>query len=143
MTRKTNRLDSLRVIRVASALLGALTLLAASCADQRRAEQPQPIGAAELAERIRAGSAPLILDVRTREEYAAGHIPGAVNIPHDELSGRLEELGADKATEMIVHCRSGWRAVFAEDILIRAGYTNLRDLEGHMQAWQEAGYPTE
>jgi rhodanese-related sulfurtransferase len=135
--------DLLRITRTACALLAALTLVATSCGNPRRAGQPQPIGAADLAERIHAGSAPLILDVRTREEYAAGHIPSAVNIPHGELSGRLPELGADKADEVVVLCRGGTRAAFAEDVLARAGYTNLRDLEGHMQAWQEGGYPTQ
>jgi hypothetical protein len=62
---------------------------------------------AELAARIEAGTAPLILDVRTPEEYAAEHIPGAVNISHTELAGRLAELDAYKNKEIVVHCRSG------------------------------------
>jgi len=134
--------DPFRITHIAYALLAALTLATASCEDSRRSDQPQPMGAAELAERIRAESAPFVLDVRTRREYAGGHIPGAVNIPYDELSGRLDELGADKTAEVVVHCQTGQRAVFAEDALARAGYTNVRDLEGHMRAWQGAGYPT-
>ena len=135
-------MDSLRIVRVAGALLVGLTVLAASCADPQGAGSPQPIGAAELSERIRAGSPPRILDVRTREEYAAGHVPGAVNIPYDELSSRLAEIDADKAAEVVVYCQSGRRADVAEGLLRRAGYTNLRDLEGHMQAWNRSGHPT-
>ena len=100
------------------------------------------MGAVELVERIRADSAPLILDVRTRREYADGHITGAVNIPYDELPGRLDELNGDKTVEVVVYCQTGQRAVFAEDVLARAGYTQVRDLEGHMRAWRRAGHPT-
>jgi len=97
----------------------------------------------ELAARIEAGTAPLILDVRTPEEYAAEHIPGAVNISHTELAGRLAELDAYKNKEIVVHCRSGKRAGLAEMILSDAGFTAVRDLEGHMLQWQENGYPIE
>jgi len=135
-------MDLFRTTRIACALLAALTLTTASCGDSRRSDQPQPMRAAELAERIRAESAPLVLDVRTRREYARGHIPGAVNIPYDELRGRLDELDGDKTAEVVVYCQTGQLAVFAEDVLARAGYTNVRNLEGHMRAWRRARYPT-
>jgi rhodanese-related sulfurtransferase len=133
--------NSLRITHVACALLAALILATTSCEDSRRSDQPQSMGAAELAERIRAKDAPLVLDVRTRREYAAGHIPGAVNIPHGRLTRRLDELGGDKGVEVVVYCQTGERAVSARDVLARAGYTNIRDLEGHMRAWRRAGYP--
>lgn len=135
-------MDLFRTTRIACALLAALTLTTASCGDARRSDQPQPMRAAELAERIRAESAPLVLDVRTRREYARGHIPGAVNIPYDELRGRLDELDGDKTAEVVVYCQMGQLAVLAEDVLARAGYTNVRNLEGHMRAWRRARYPT-
>jgi phage shock protein E len=81
--------------------------------------------------------------VRTRKEYAAGHIPGAVNIPYDELANRTDELGITTDDEVIVLCQKGPRAKFAEDLLIDAGYENVRDLTGHMRAWERAGYPTQ
>ena len=135
-------MDSFRITRIACALLAALTLATASCGDSRRSDQPQSIGAAELAERIRAEDAPLVLDVRTRREYAAGHIPGAINIPYDKLPRRLDKLGGDKTVEVVVYCQAGQRAVLAEGVLARAGYANVRSLEGHMQAWQRARHPT-
>ncbi|MBW2447445.1 MAG: rhodanese-like domain-containing protein [Deltaproteobacteria bacterium] len=101
------------------------------------------IAAAELAGRIQAGSPPLVLDVRTRDEYARGHIPGAVNIPHEELPSRLAELPIGSSDEMVVHCQSGRRAAIAENALRENGYTNVRDLVGHWKAWQEAGLPSE
>lgn len=75
----------------AALLLGALAL-AAGCSDA--ASAPEISGEA-LAARIAAGSAPLVLDVRTPGGYASGHVPGARNIPHTELGARRGELGPD------------------------------------------------
>lgn len=91
--------------------------------------------------RIDAGQPPLILDVRTAEEYTAGHIPGAANIPHTEIDARLAELGDQRDREIIVHCRSGTRAGMAEKGLVEAGYTNVIHLEGDFQDWQAQGRP--
>ena len=106
-------------------------------------ESTGTIAAAQLADRIPAGSAPLVLDVRTREEYAQGHISGAFNIPHDELPTRLAELPIAKSQEVVVHCQSGRRAGLAEETLRESCYSNGRDLAGHWQGWQAAGLPTE
>lgn len=102
-----------------------------------------PIAPKELAQRLQAGRAPVILDVRTPAEYAAGHIPGAINIPHTELSQRLGEIPGGKSAEVVVHCQRGGRAATAEETLAGAGYTNVRDLTGHMAAWQQDGLPVE
>jgi len=115
--------------------------VAAACAPQDGGSRS--IGAAALAERIAADDAPVVLDVRTPDEYAAGHIPGAVNIPHDELRDRIGELGADRDAEIVVHCQSGGRAAAAEEILHEAGFVQVIDLEGHMQAWKDGGNPVE
>jgi rhodanese-related sulfurtransferase len=101
------------------------------------------ISAVELTERIRGDTPPFILDVRTTQEFASGHVPGAVNVPHDELASRLEELPVEKSEEIVVHCQSGRRASLAEATLREAGYSNVRDLDGHWQAWQASGLPVE
>lgn len=123
------------------AAVSVLALLAALVGAAAAAESAAPIAAAELARRIEAGSAPLVLDVRTPKEFAAGHIPGAVNIPYDQLAGRLEELPGKRDTEIVVHCYSGKRAAVAEGVLRDAGYTRVRDLEGHWLGWSQAGLP--
>ncbi len=125
-----------------AAILVAAAIFAMACDAQTGAE-PASIAPQELAESVRRGDAPLILDVRSEAEYRAAHIPGAVNIPHDQLRDRLAEIDAAKRDEIVVHCKSGRRAGIAEQILGEAGYSNLRDLEGHMDAWQSGGYPTE
>jgi rhodanese-related sulfurtransferase len=133
--------NSFRITHIACALLAALTLAMTSCGDSRPSDQLQSMGTAELAERIRAKNAPFVLDVRSRREYAAGHIPGAVNIPYSKLPLRLDQLGSDKSVEVIVYCQTGQLAASAKDLLALAGYTNVRDLEGHMRAWRRARYP--
>ncbi len=87
-----------------------------------------------------AGAAHQLIDVRTPEEFAAGHIPGAVNIPIDELGGRLSELS--QAEPVVVYCRSGNRSAQAARILDQAGYSGVYDLGGVI-AWQQAGLPLE
>ena len=64
------------------------------------------ITADELSRRIDAGDALYILDVRTVKEFNAGHIEGAVCIPHDQVADRLDELPSDKSQEIIFYCRS-------------------------------------
>ena len=76
-------------------------------------------------------------------EFAAGHIPGAMNVPHDEVAARITSLGIAPDQELVVHCQSGKRAAMAEEALGGLGFTNLRDLEGHWQGWQGAGLPSE
>jgi rhodanese-related sulfurtransferase len=80
-----------------------------------------------------------VLDVRTPEEFAAGHVPGAVNISHEQLAARLAEVPRDK--DVVLYCRSGKRAGMAADVLYANGYTRLSHLEGDMQAWVANGRP--
>ncbi|MEE9207000.1 MAG: rhodanese-like domain-containing protein [Gemmatimonadota bacterium] len=101
------------------------------------------IESSELASRIDDGTAPFVLDVRTPAEYAEGHIAGAVNIPHTELADRLSELEFETSEEIVVYCRTGRRARVAEAILAEAGYTGVRDLQGHIQGWRAAELPLE
>jgi rhodanese-related sulfurtransferase len=74
-----------------------------------------------------------LVDVRTPDEYAAGHIEGAVNIPVQELPGRVDEL-APKDAPVVVYCRSGARSASARRTLEAAGYTKVLDL-GPMSRW--------
>jgi rhodanese-related sulfurtransferase len=112
-------------------------------AEEKPVSGPKKITAEELNKLIQRSQAPLILDVRSEGEFAQGHIPGALNIPHDQLSGRLTELGVAKTDEIVVHCYSGHRANIAETTLDNYGYVNLRNLEGHMEGWKKGGYPME
>lgn len=128
------------ITRWSLAAFALLWLLACAGSDAPPAATITP---EELASRIEAGTAPLVLDVRTPQEYEAGHIPGAVLIPHDQLASRIGELAGHENDEIVVHCKSGRRAAMAEEVLRGAGFTQVEDLKGHMLAWQEGGYPTQ
>jgi rhodanese-related sulfurtransferase len=85
----------------------------------------------------------VILDVRTPEEYAAGHLPGAVliDVRDPEFAKKIAAL--DKSKTYLVHCRSGRRSVTACDALGEAGFANLYNMLGGLVAWEEAGKPVE
>jgi phage shock protein E len=102
------------------------------------------IGAdALLARQAARDPALVVLDVRTPEEFAAGHVPGAINVPHDQLPGRLGELAALRDKDLVVYCKSGRRAGLALEVLGQQGYTRLSHLDGDMQGWEAAGRPVE
>jgi len=84
---------------------------------------------------------PFVLDVRTPEEFASGHVPDAVNIPHDQLAARLAEVPRDK--DVVLYCRSGRRTALAAEVLAGNDYTRLQHLEGDMAAWVDKGRPVE
>lgn len=123
------------------ASMGLVLLLALGCT---AASQGTPdVSQAQMVEWIEQGNAPLVLDVRTPEEFAAGHVPGAENIPHDQLAARLAELGDAQEREVVVYCESGRRAAWALETLEGAGFKELRHLNGDMAGWRHAGLPTE
>ena len=132
----------LRRSRMRPVAILALVALVASCT-RSDAAPAGSIDAKELAAQVAAGKAPVILDVRSPEEFAAGHIQGAINVPVGELADRLTGLELARGEEIVVHCERGPRAAKAETILIESGYTNVRDLSGHMSGWRAAGLPVE
>ena len=85
----------------------------------------------------------VILDVRSAEEFAEGHIPGAINMPFKQLTDYRQQLNKLNGKPIVVYCRSGRRAVIALDWLDQQGYAPLYHLDGDMLAWQEANLPVE
>ena len=72
----------------------------------------------------------IILDVRRPDEYAEGHIPGAINVPNEEIgSAEISEL-PDKTQLILVYCRSGRRSKEASEKLVKLGYTNIVEFGG-------------
>jgi len=81
------------------------------------------------------------IDVRMAEEYAGGHAPKAVNMPLDALEKDLAKL--DKNQPVYVICQTGRRSQKGSEILQKAGFKNIYNVEGGTSAWTSAGFPTE
>ena len=92
-----------------------------------------------LAEQLKAGSAPPIIDVRTTAEYQRDHLPGARLIPHTEIGNRLQELNISPEQPVVLYCKSGRRANLAATTLEHAGFSNVQILDGSIDAWRAAG----
>jgi rhodanese-related sulfurtransferase/predicted transcriptional regulator len=103
--------------------------------------QLQPVGAAELLNRLLEGNV-ILLDVRPIEEYAAGHLPDALSMPVTELEARLPELPQDK--EIVAYCRGPY-CVFADEAvaLLRTNGYKARRLEQGLPDWRALGLPVE
>jgi len=99
------------------------------------------IAPADLQARRDAGTAPVVIDVRTAEEYATGHIPGAVNIPYDQVAERISEVDAEHGVAL--YCMVGPRARKGEAALLESGYTSVFHIDGGLAAWQQSGLPVE
>jgi rhodanese-related sulfurtransferase len=113
------------VERLATAYLGAR-------------DQLEPVTRQELARRLQDGDPMVVLDVRPAAEYAAGHLPGAVSIPVDELRRRLAELPADR--EIVAYCRGPYCAFAHEAVaVLREEGFSARRLEDGLPEWQAAG----
>lgn len=98
------------------------------------------IDAHELQARLRSGSPPQVLDVRTDAEWRAGHIGGAIHAPVTELKSRLPSLGLDRNRPVVAVCRSAHRSIPAVRVLRSLGFDAVQLREG-MQAWWREGLP--
>ncbi len=94
----------------------------------------------------------ILIDIRDRAEYVAGHLPGAVCSPRGMLEFKIHELVAAEApdadrpaeeTPIMLYCGTGGRSALAAKVLDAMGYTNVRSLAGGSVAWQAAGFPVE
>lgn len=101
-----------------SSLIGALTLCGCAVSQQKITLPPGAV----------------LLDVRSDAEFARSHIKGAIVIPHDQISGRIEKAVPDKNTPLYIYCRSGRRVKIAIETLKTLGYTALHDLGGMDEA---------
>jgi glyoxylase-like metal-dependent hydrolase (beta-lactamase superfamily II) len=98
----------------------------------------------ELHDRVAQGDADLIvLDVREREAYLAGHVPGAQHLPRGQLELRVNEALADPTRRIVTCCEHGRISTLAAATLRELGFMRAVGLDGGLQAWREAGYPLE
>ena len=101
-----------------------LALLAAGCFAGNRPERPQ----------TKENETMILIDTRTPEEYAAGHLSGAILIPHDRILAEIGENAPDRSAKIILYCRSGRRAETARAALLAEGYTAVENFGGMPEA---------
>lgn len=82
-----------------------------------------------------------VIDIRTAEAYAAGHLPQARHVAFADLAAKAPLLAKNKATPVILICQNGQRSNKALDALKQAGYTEVHALEGGLDGWKKAGLP--
>jgi NADPH-dependent 2,4-dienoyl-CoA reductase/sulfur reductase-like enzyme/rhodanese-related sulfurtransferase len=100
------------------------------------------VTASQLKAELASPTPPLVVDVRTAQEWAAGHLSGAVHVPVDDLRAHFERIPKDR--DVVVHCRSGFRAHLALRVLMQEGYSRVRNLTGGWVSLEaEGGFQVE
>lgn len=127
-------IDNIWIIAIAVVSGGALLIPAL----QRRGAKLSQLQATQL---INQGKS-LILDVRSAEEFATGHLQNAKHIPLPELSTRLKEIEKSKISTVITVCERGTRSASAASLLTKAGFEKVFILDGGVSAWKSQGLPT-
>jgi phage shock protein E len=120
-----------------------LSLPALAAADTPAHETPKITQASLLGRLEKNDPALIVLDVRTPEEFAAGHVPRAINIPYTHLPARLADLPETSGKDIVLYCATGMRSEKAAERLRENGYARLLQLEGDMNRWAEAKRPIE
>jgi rhodanese-related sulfurtransferase len=93
----------------------------------------------ELARQLKAGSSPVVLDVRSEAEFKSGHIPGAIHAPLANILSAATAASSNKGDLLVVVCEHGPRAQLARMFLKFQGYKKLELLDGHMALWRQSG----
>jgi phage shock protein E len=99
------------------------------------------ISAQDAATKLKNGEA-VIIDVRDKDEWDEGHIPGAMHMSRGTIELDIEEKVPDPNAMIICHCGGGGRGALATESVQKMGYKNVRNLAGGLKAWRAAGLPT-
>ena len=94
---------------------------------------------------IDSGKTPIIVEALPREYYEAEHLPGAINIPHDEIQAKAAQVISDKSAAVVVYCASAEckNSHMAAESLRQLGYTRVYEYVEGKKDWKEAGLPVE
>jgi rhodanese-related sulfurtransferase len=95
----------------------------------------------DAAAKLSSGDA-LIVDVRDKDEWDGGHVPGATHMSRGTIELDIEEKVPDTNAMIICHCGGGGRSALAAETLQKMGYKNVRSMAGGLKAWKAAGLPT-
>jgi MFS family permease len=127
------------VLAIAVAALGVAAAVVPVPAGAQPQQPRAEIEARTLLEKIDSNAAPTIIDVRSREEFSHGHVPGAIQIPFEAIGRHVDEIPGSRQDAVIVYCGHGPRAWMAGAVLRWHGFTNVSYLAGHFSQWRAAG----
>ncbi len=96
----------------------------------------------EVKRRRDAGEKLILVDVREDNEWAKGHLPGAVHLGKGIIERDIEQAVPDTSAKVILYCGGGFRSALVADNLQKMGYTNVESMDGGWKGWLEAGLPT-
>jgi rhodanese-related sulfurtransferase len=98
---------------------------------------------ADVKRRREAGEKFILVDVREDNEWANGHLPGAVHLGKGIIERDIEQRVPDTNAKVILYCGGGFRSALVADNLQKMGYTNVESMDGGWKGWLDAGLPTE
>ena len=96
----------------------------------------------EVKQKLDAKDPITIIDVREDNEWAKGHLPGAIHLGRGIIERDIENAVPGKATAIVLYCGGGFRSALAADNLQKMGYTDVVSMDGGWRGWTEAGLPT-
>lgn len=127
--------------RRATVVLLVLPLVVAACGGGSTTRVIETVSPEVAAERLAEAPAPVVLDIRTPEEVAAGRLAGAVNIDFYEADFADRIAALDRDAGYVVYCRSGSRSGQAMELFDSLGFSNVTEIDGGIVAWSAAGLP--
>jgi rhodanese-related sulfurtransferase len=96
----------------------------------------------EVKRRLDAGEKFHLVDVREADEWARGHLPGAIHLGKGIIERDIEKMIPDMAAPIVLYCGGGFRSALAADNLQKMGYADVFSMDGGWRLWLQAGYPT-
>jgi rhodanese-related sulfurtransferase len=90
-----------------------------------------------------AGEMFILVDTREDNEWARGHLPGAIHLCKGVIERDIEQAVPDKGAKLVLYCGGGFRSALAADNLQKMGYTDVVSMDGGWRGWTEAGFPVE
>jgi rhodanese-related sulfurtransferase len=96
----------------------------------------------DIKRRLDAGEKFHLVDVREDDEWARGHLPGAIHLGKGIIERDIEKVVPDHSAPMVLYCGGGFRSALAADNLQKMGYLNVLSMDGGWRGWLKAGYPT-
>jgi rhodanese-related sulfurtransferase len=98
---------------------------------------------ADVKRRVDAGENLTLIDVREDNEWAQGHLPGALHLGKGIIERDIEQRVPQTDAKLVLYCGGGFRSALAAENLQKMGYTNVESMDGGFRGWREAGLPTE